>query len=399
MSEVDNVKIEVYNIWKEGKQSKASLALQFDTSPRTIGRWIDAVEESGYVKPVEVPVIPVVKKNDVVADTRYIQAYGDVSANPSITKTDLAKKYGVSTRTIGRWLERAEKEFSEPKVKGTREIFGADVGGEVVNDECPSVGEPVQYRYNASSKSISITQIKDGQVTGSVSTDKSVSSFEDILDALIDSNFSQEQLEKAFISLQPVLSLEKFSQGKLEIDPKNRKILYIENPDTVPYEVHNSLATRVIDLVRNGDSGVQTLLNFMEKLMENPSRRAVNELYGFLEANDIQIAEDGDFYAWKKVRSDYLDIHSGTMDNSVGTTPRVSRNMVDENSERTCSYGLHVCSKSYLPKFGSAAENRILKVKVNPADVVAIPKDYNNAKMRCAGYYVVEDVTNSKVWH
>jgi hypothetical protein len=150
-------------------------------------------------------------------------------------------------------------------------------------------------------------------------------------------------------------------------------------------------------MVRAGDTGVTTLLNFLEKLMENPSRRAVNELYGFLQANDIEIAEDGDFLAWKKVREDYLDIHSGTIDNSPGANPRVARNMVDEDSNQTCSYGLHVCSKSYLPHFGNSTDSRIVQVKVNPKDVVAVPADYNNAKMRTAGYHVIGDVTGRVV--
>ena len=160
-------------------------------------------------------------------------------------------------------------------------------------------------------------------------------------------------------------------------------------------QITGGMTSRIIDAMTSGDeTKVSALVMFFNNLMENPSNRAVNELFGFLEANDIVLTEDGYFYAWKKVRANYKDIYTGTMDNSPGTMVSVPRNMVDENSEVTCSHGLHVCSKSYLGHFGNCVDNRVVRVKVHPRDVVAIPKDYNNSKMRCSGYYVVEDATS-----
>lgn len=384
MSDVNIVA--VYEAWNQG-QSKASLAVQYDVSPRTIGRWIDSVIEAGYTK----PAVAVSKIDDVEKvepqDTRFLQAY-QRKIQDGYTTADLAEAFCISESTVRRWIKRAEAHYDN-------EVVSQLEKGEAVLDKA-SKAELVSYKYVASSKSISVTQLTGGVVSGSVSTDKSVAGFSELLDRLIDSSFAQEDLEFVFVALQPTLSLDKFSQGKLQIDPKERKVFYVADEDTVPHLVDNSLTTRVIDMVRAGDTGVTTLLNFLEKLMENPSRRAVNELYGFLQANDIEIGEDGDFYAWKKVRDDYLDIHSGTIDNSPGAHPRVARNMVDEDSNRTCSYGLHVCSKSYLKHFGNCTSSRVVKVKVNPADVVAVPADYNNAKMRTAGYAVVEDVTGSR---
>lgn len=159
-------------------------------------------------------------------------------------------------------------------------------------------------------------------------------------------------------------------------------------------EIHGGMTGRILDAMASGESKqVDKLVAFFERLMANPSNRAVNELFSFLEANDIEITDDGYFYAWKKVRRDYKDIYTGKMDNSPGKEVRVPRNMVDENSEVTCSHGLHVCSKSYLKSYGGHNNVAVLKCKVDPADVVAIPKDYNNAKMRCCGYYVEADVT------
>lgn len=369
----DAIKVQVYKQWKEEGRSKASLAVEHEVSPRTISRWLEAAEEHLANQPVEAVKEVESSQPKKVEDTRYLEAAVMAFKDGDAT-SEISEHFSVSESTIRRWLKKAAAELDQPTQDQTTEPL-------------------VEYKYNASAKSIAITQISNNKTTGQVAVDRSADSFDQILDTLIANSFSQDSLAEAFIQLQPMKALDKFTHGKLTIDAKNREIFYVADEDTIPYKVNNKLTTRVIAMVRDGETGVTTLLNFMEKLMENPSRRAVEELYGFLEANDIKIVESGDFIAWKKVRSDYLDIHSGTIDNSPGKSPRVARNMVDEDSNRTCSYGLHVCSKSYLPNFGNGG-SRVVSVLVNPADVVAIPADYNNAKMRCAGYTVLDEVTS-----
>lgn len=160
--------------------------------------------------------------------------------------------------------------------------------------------------------------------------------------------------------------------------------------------LHGALVNRILEVVHAaGNAG--PLLLFLENLMENPSLRAVQELYGMLEACMLPITEDGHFLAYKKVRNDFKDIYSGTMDNSVGQVLEMPRNAVDEDKNRTCSSGLHFCSKSYLSHFGTweSAGNRVIVVKINPRDVVAIPSDYNNAKGRTCRYEVVDELDTS----
>jgi hypothetical protein len=123
--------------------------------------------------------------------------------------------------------------------------------------------------------------------------------------------------------------------------------------------------------------------------MSNPSKRAVDELYGFLEKNNLPITPDGHFLAYKKVRDDYTDVHSGTMDNGVGQIVEMERNEVDDNKDRTCSTGLHFCSQNYLNHFGG---ERIVIVKINPRDVVSIPSDYNDSKGRACRYEVIGEL-------
>lgn len=150
------------------------------------------------------------------------------------------------------------------------------------------------------------------------------------------------------------------------------------------------LATRMVQMLQEGFS-VEPMVNFMHNLMKNPSKRSVDELYGFLEKNNLPLTPDGHFLAYKKVRRDFLDIHSGTMDNSPGTVVEMERNAVDDNKDQTCSTGLHFCGLSYLDHFGGS-DSRVVIVKINPADVVSIPSDYNGAKGRACRYEVIGEM-------
>ena len=137
------------------------------------------------------------------------------------------------------------------------------------------------------------------------------------------------------------------------------------------------------------DAGLpyEPLVKFAQNLRKNPSDRAINHLYQFLEKNDHPITDNGNFIAYKKVREDFKDVHSGTFDNSVGKVVEMARSMVNEDPEQTCSYGLHVANFSYARDFYSGG--KMLEVEVNPADVVAIPVDYNQSKMRVCKYKVL----------
>jgi hypothetical protein len=170
--------------------------------------------------------------------------------------------------------------------------------------------------------------------------------------------------------------------GKGNVSIQGEKMFWKNAP------MHNALSTRMIQMLTDGFP-IEPMVAFMENLMSNPSKRAVDELYGFLEKNNLPITPDGHFLAYKKVRDDYLDVHSGTMDNSVGNVLEMERNMVDDDGNRTCSSGLHFCSQSYLNHFGG---ERTVIVKINPADVVSIPTDYDFSKGRTCRYEVIGEL-------
>jgi hypothetical protein len=161
--------------------------------------------------------------------------------------------------------------------------------------------------------------------------------------------------------------------------------------------LHSFFEDRIYSLLERGED-ILPLLKFIDNLYMNPSFTAIKEFFLFLEKANLPITSDGHFLAYKMVGMDYLDIHSQTFDNSVGQILHMERNQVNDNREITCSEGFHFCSREYVTKsgFGNAASSRMMVLKINPADVVSIPKDYNDAKGRCCGYEVVDEISWDK---
>lgn len=156
-------------------------------------------------------------------------------------------------------------------------------------------------------------------------------------------------------------------------------------------KVNSLLSNKILKFYDDG-LPYQPLVKFAERLAKNPSFRAVNELFSFLEKNDHPITEDGKFIAYKRVLSSFNDIYSNSISNSVGSVVEMPRNQVNEDANQTCSYGLHVANWSYAhTQYASSDPNSdlMLEVEVDPADVVAIPVDYNNSKMRVCKYKVL----------
>lgn len=134
---------------------------------------------------------------------------------------------------------------------------------------------------------------------------------------------------------------------------------------------------------------VEPLVNFLEKLMSNPSFRVRKDLLMFLEKNDLPITSTGDFLAYKYTRADGLDAHSGKVAYNLHTQVSMPRHLVDDNPNNTCSHGLHVAGRHY---FDDGWDKRFIVCRVNPKDVVSIPDDYNHSKMRVCSLYVEEEI-------
>lgn len=225
----------------------------------------------------------------------------------------------------------------------------------------------------------SITVILDGSP---FTINKQAHTFDLVLKAVKQNN--KEALRNAINIKQGIMN--GLSKNNQNIRIEDNQIFYQDR------EVSGLVASRIFEIIRLG-LDVQPMVKFLDNLMLNPSKRAVDELFGFLEVCSLPITPDGYFLAYKRVRSDYKDCHSGTMDNSIGQVLEMSRNLVDEDKSRTCSAGLHFCSYDYLKHFSG---ERVVVLKINPADVVAIPEDYQNSKGRTCKYEVVDELPLSE---
>ena len=159
------------------------------------------------------------------------------------------------------------------------------------------------------------------------------------------------------------------------------------------YDIPASLATRIAEMFRQGFS-TDRLVMFLENVMLNPNESGtiVEEIHQFLEHCKLPLTADGCFLAYKMVRPDFMDLYSGTMDNSVGNIVEMPREDCDFTRENTCSRGLHFCSEGYLGSYGTRDSDQVVIVKVNPKDITSIPKEYGFEKGRACEYEIVEAI-------
>lgn len=171
------------------------------------------------------------------------------------------------------------------------------------------------------------------------------------------------------------------------------------------YKLSNYLLTRIEELVLQAEENdvdakiaLKPLTNFLRNLMDNPSSDSVKQLYRFVEHTKLPLTEDGYILAYKIITHDYKDKYSKSIDNSVGTTVSMARSLVDDNPDHTCSSGLHFCSWGYATGFfNNYSTDRMVVIKINPADVVSIPTDYGNEKGRCCKYTVLYEIPMERV--
>lgn len=167
--------------------------------------------------------------------------------------------------------------------------------------------------------------------------------------------------------------------------------------------VQGEIGTHIVRLIdENDEAGWSALVNFLEKLSTNPEAESRDSLYKWLEDRDITIHPDGDFIAYKGMASGpngtLVSVHSGTafvdnvkvtgqIPNAVGSVITMPRASVETDRAVGCSTGLHAGTWDYANSFGYAGT---ITVKINPRDVVSVPTDSSNQKLRVSRYLVLD---------
>jgi len=150
------------------------------------------------------------------------------------------------------------------------------------------------------------------------------------------------------------------------------------------------LANRVLQFCEQ-DIDPTPLMRFWDNLKRNPSESSREDLFSFLEHNGISITSDGCFVGYKRVDDNFMDLYSHSIRNKPGDSPAMDREAVDQDRNNTCSKGLHVAAYDYANEKYYGNCGRLVEVKVNPADVVCVPPDYDQEKMRCCKYTVIRE--------
>ena len=153
--------------------------------------------------------------------------------------------------------------------------------------------------------------------------------------------------------------------------------------------IQSVVADRIINFLADGVDCLP-IFKFITRLQLNPSKRAVDELYTFLEHKHLPLTETGTFLAYKAVRNDYTDKHTGKFFNGVGEVLSMPRNKVDDDKNVGCSYGFHAGTLRYASEFACGTDKLVL-VEIDPADVVSIPTDCEFQKLRTCRYKVVAE--------
>lgn len=227
--------------------------------------------------------------------------------------------------------------------------------------------------------------------------------------------------------------------------------------DRVTFDLHHfyldgipetsALSKIVGDKVLAGEEGWMRLVRFLVRLDGNPSRKAKDAIWEWVEKHGVSITEDGRIAGFKGLveGTDALtgetvpvSYHAGPnnfidgvlygepgvhyqVPHRVGTVISKRRGDVDDDTSLACSTGLHVGAYSYAKTFGENREDgarystmgRMASTLPNstfaivlfaPEDVVSVPEDGTaDWKIRVSKYEVsefleeVKDVLKGKV--
>lgn len=192
--------------------------------------------------------------------------------------------------------------------------------------------------------------------------------------------------------------------------------------------VDSALTRHILTAYQEG-ADFAPLVKFYEKVETNPNAHSRDQLYRWLNAEDFTIDADGDILGYKGVAPVYADGKNhyvsfddegnpierevigflsinqgnaivdgqehleGPVPNNIGSVIEMPRDQVTHDPSIGCHVGLHVGTWSYASGFARGA---VLKVKVNPRDVVSVPTDCGDQKMRVCRYTIV-DVIEQKL--
>jgi hypothetical protein len=203
---------------------------------------------------------------------------------------------------------------------------------------------------------------------------------------------SDTDVESLITLADPKQALLVASGGRLEFQGNN--IVY------GGVALHNLWVDKILGFKDAGEDFAPIFLA-LEDLQKNPTPAARERLPIFVERSKLGFLPDGRIAAFKGVRDDFYDVHSGTVHYGIGKTVAMDRAACNANPDQTCSTGLHVGAIDYINNNGfgwqRGSDRRMLLTAFWPRHVVAVPTDYAGGKMRVEQLTVLDEVDKGYV--
>jgi hypothetical protein len=248
-----------------------------------------------------------------------------------------------------------------------------------------------KYRLFANEDSADITVFTDdGRIL--LASSKSHPNIQTIIQAAIDGD---ESVVDLFDPAKGIARQFKRLSNRITINDEG---VYLDG-DPAP----KALSDAIVAHYDAGLDGSQ-LVEFLERLGNNPSPQSVEQLYAWLDANDgFTIDEEGNLIGYKGVAigpdgDGYVSVnrgkavvngveHEGAIPNGIGDVVEMPRSEVESDPAVGCSVGLHVGTYDYAQGWARGA---LLEVLVDPRDVVSVPTDCGAQKLRVCRYTVLD---------
>jgi hypothetical protein len=149
---------------------------------------------------------------------------------------------------------------------------------------------------------------------------------------------------------------------------------------------------------RAAEDGSPSVINFFKRIAPviASRRHSGEDLMKFIKHSEMPLTNDGRIIAYKRVKKGategtYLDCHSGTIPQRVGSRVSMAVDLVNPDRHQSCSVGLHVANLGYMKSF---AGDLTLIVLVNPEDFIAVPHN-EYTKARVCSYDIIGVMSGS----
>lgn len=178
--------------------------------------------------------------------------------------------------------------------------------------------------------------------------------------------------------------------------------------------VADGLAKHVVRMVM-AEEDVAPWVALLENIQQNPSVNSRGQLFNYIDRNQITITREGELVLYKYVYRNHdeefksvsdpekvaayrsgnagpaivngVPHRSGCVPQDIGDVVSMPRSEVTDDPDIACSSGLHVGAWAYIQGYECK-----LEIHVHPRDVVSVPSDSQERKVRVCKYRIIGEV-------